>query len=160
MLGQRKHRSFVSAMSLVAVALAATPLGAKGWNPFAKAAPTSETVSSTARPKFDGERPEFGENESWSSIESPRPNVFSRVGQGTSRALSKTKDALTFRKDKSAPVTISKYPQHAAGLKSKPVSASSKPGMLRRWLKPSQPSRPSGPPATTNEFLSLERPKF
>ncbi len=160
MSSRNKISSIVGALVGLAVALTATPLPAKGWNLFAKEAPTSETVSSTARPKFDGERPEFGENESWSSIESPRPNVFSRVGQGTSRALSKTKDALTFRKDKSAPVTISKYPQHAAGLKSKPVAASSKPGMLRRWLKPSQPSRPSGPPATTNEFLSLERPKF
>lgn len=147
---------------VLALGQAAAPATAKGWNPFSKDdAAVPQTVSSTARPTFDGERPQFGEGKSWSTAASSKPGVFSRVGQGTSRAFSKTKNALTFGKSKPTSTTVSTFPRHAGGYQSKPLSASrNSGGMLKNWLKPSAASRSTGPPATTNEFLSLQRPKF
>lgn len=162
---QRKRGLAGFAMgAAIAFWLTAPPqLHAKSWNPFAKpAVGVPETVSSTARPKFDGERPQFGAGKSWSSAPSNKPGVFSKVGQGASRTMAKTKNAFTLGKGKGNVTTVSKFPNHAAGYQSKPVAASgSSGGMLRRWLKPSAaPQSSSGPPATTNEFLQLKRPKF
>lgn len=162
---QRKRGLVGIAMSAaIALWLTAPQLQAKSWNPFAKpAVGVPETVSSTARPKFDGERPQFGAGKSWSSAPSNnQPGVFSRVGQGASRTMAKTKNALTLGKGKGTVTTVSKFPNHAGGYQSKPISSSgSSGGMLRRWLKPSAaPQSSSGPPATTNEFLQLKRPKF
>lgn len=145
-------------------ALGAESASAGAWTPWAKDKSNSpEAVSSTARPTFDGERPAPGGGNGVMSTHAPaKPGVMSRVSQGTSRALSKTKDALSLRKDDSAGVTVSKFPKHAPGYRSTPVSASTqKGGFLKRWIRPSDAgSRPSGPPATTGEFLSLDRPKF
>jgi hypothetical protein len=146
-------RTSRTALLVLILALGVTAVAKAGpwWNPFARNDPSTNPNYAPGKMVING-KPING-----SSVQTPKSmgaEAVDKVSQGTKRAFTSTKDALSFKKKPAPPPGFGQQPSWSRTPPGQKKPVKQKPSMFGSWFKPKEPKGPN----TVEEFLQSPRP--